>query len=67
MILSHAGGAQLIVVGSRGRGQLASALLGSTGLGLLHHSPTPVVICPASRAEDQSTDRLANPAATASH
>jgi nucleotide-binding universal stress UspA family protein len=66
VILSHAEGAQLIVVGSRGRGQLASALIGSTGLGLLHHSPTSVVICPAPRAEDQSTDRLVNPAAAAS-
>jgi nucleotide-binding universal stress UspA family protein len=38
--------AQLIVVGSRSRGRLlASALLGSTGLNLLHHSAVPVMIC----------------------
>jgi nucleotide-binding universal stress UspA family protein len=54
VILSQAQGAQLIVVGSRGRGGVASALLGSTGLNLLHHSPTPVVICPASRGEGKS-------------
>ncbi|MET0474525.1 MAG: universal stress protein [Mycobacterium sp.] len=55
VILDYAADAQLVVVGSRGRGELASALLGSTGLGLLHHSPAPVVICPASRVHDQST------------
>jgi nucleotide-binding universal stress UspA family protein len=54
VILDHAVGAQLVVVGSRGRGELASALLGSTGLSLLHHSPAPVVICPSSCADDQS-------------
>lgn len=48
VILQHAVGAQLVVVGHRGRGNLASALLGSTGLGLLHHSPAPVMMCPAS-------------------
>lgn len=37
--------AQLFVVGSRGRGLLAGALLGSTGLNLLHHSAVPVMIC----------------------
>lgn len=49
VILSHAAGAQFVVIGSRGRGRVASALLGSTGLALLHHSPVPVVTCPASR------------------
>jgi nucleotide-binding universal stress UspA family protein len=36
---------QLVVIGSRGRGLLAGAVLGSTGLNLLHHSPVPVMIC----------------------
>jgi nucleotide-binding universal stress UspA family protein len=36
---------QMIVVGSRGKGVLAGALLGSTGLNLLHHSAIPVMIC----------------------
>jgi nucleotide-binding universal stress UspA family protein len=66
MILSRAFGAQIVVLGSRGRGGLASVLLGSTGLGLLHHSPVPVVICPGAGASaepnppgDQLVDRAA--------
>ena len=45
-------GAQLVVVGSRGRNALASAVLGSTALNLLHHSTVPVMVCrsrPAAR------------------
>lgn len=37
--------AQLVVVGSRGRNALASAVLGSTALNLLHHSTVPVMVC----------------------
>ena len=44
-LLRCAEDAQLIVVGSRGRGLLAGTLLGSTGLNLLHHSEIPVMIC----------------------
>lgn len=44
-LLNCARDAQLFVVGSRGRGVLAGALLGSTGLNLLHHSAIPVMIC----------------------
>ncbi|GAA0445121.1 universal stress protein [Actinoplanes capillaceus] len=40
--VSH--GAQLVVVGSRGRGTLAGTLLGSTGLQLLHHADSPVYL-----------------------
>ncbi len=36
--------AQLVVVGSRGRHALAGALLGSTGMQLLHHADCPVLI-----------------------
>ncbi|MFV1362407.1 universal stress protein [Mycolicibacterium elephantis] len=44
-LLQHAADAQLVVVGSRGRGLLAGALLGSTSLNMLHHSPVPVLVC----------------------
>ena len=40
--VSH--GAQLVVVGSHGHGSIAAALLGSTGLQLLHHADCPVLI-----------------------
>lgn len=44
-LLKHLDGAQMVIVGSRGHGALAGALLGSTGLNLLHHSPLPVGVC----------------------
>lgn len=44
-LLRHLDGAQLVVVGSRGHGALASAVIGSTSLNLLHHSPLPVAVC----------------------
>lgn len=44
-ILQHTADAQLVVVGSRGRGVFTGALLGSTGLNLLHHSRVPTMIC----------------------
>lgn len=37
-------GAQMVVVGTRGRNALTSAVLGSTALNLLHHSPVPVMV-----------------------
>lgn len=36
---------QLVIVGSRGRGSIATILLGSTGANLIHHAHCPVMIC----------------------
>lgn len=36
---------QLVIVGSHGRGSIASLVLGSTGANLVHHAHCPVMIC----------------------
>ena len=43
-LLEQAAQAQLVVVGSRGRGEFSSLVLGSVGHALLHRSPCPVAI-----------------------
>lgn len=45
ILADHAKNAQLIVVGSHGRGPRLGALMGSTSQNLLHHAPCPVTIC----------------------
>ncbi|GAA2797945.1 universal stress protein [Saccharopolyspora taberi] len=43
-LVEHAENAQLVVVGSRGRGGMTGMLLGSTSRALLHVAPCPVLI-----------------------
>jgi nucleotide-binding universal stress UspA family protein len=43
----------LVVVGSRGRGAIRAALLGSTSHYVLHHSPVPVLIVHADRSRER--------------
>lgn len=43
-------GATLLVVGSRGRGYLRAALMGSVSAGLCRSAPCPVVVVPAGAA-----------------
>ncbi|MGW0025784.1 universal stress protein [Rhodococcus sp. NPDC003383] len=44
VLLGQLDDAQLVVVGSHGRGQIAAALLGSTSQNLVHNAPCPVLI-----------------------
>jgi nucleotide-binding universal stress UspA family protein len=44
VLAEAAEGADLLVVGNRGHGGLAEALLGSVGQYCVHHAPCPVVI-----------------------
>jgi nucleotide-binding universal stress UspA family protein len=44
VLLGAAAGADLLVVGSRGHGAFADALLGSVGQHCVHHAPCPVLI-----------------------
>jgi nucleotide-binding universal stress UspA family protein len=56
------GGHDLVVMGSRGRGAVRSALLGSTSHYVLHHSPAPVLII---HPEEASHELQAQPEAEA--
>ena len=46
-LVAEAEGADLVVVGSRGRGGLTSALLGSVSGHVVHHAGCPVVVVKA--------------------
>ncbi|HUC27319.1 MAG TPA: universal stress protein [Streptosporangiaceae bacterium] len=50
VLLDAADGADLLVVGSRGHGGFAEALLGSVSQHCVHHAPCPVVIIRDRRA-----------------
>lgn len=46
VLLDAAGGAEELVVGHRGRGAVASALLGSVGMSTVRHATCPVTVVP---------------------
>lgn len=46
VLVEQAREAELLVVGSRGRGAAKSLLLGSVSQGIAHHAPCPLVIVP---------------------
>jgi nucleotide-binding universal stress UspA family protein len=43
-LLEQAQSAQLVVVGTRGRGEITGLLLGSTSRAMVQHSPCPVIV-----------------------
>lgn len=50
-------GADLIVVGTHGRGAVTGALMGSVAKGLCHTSHRPVLVVPPARPTERATER----------
>jgi len=55
-LLDASAGAELLVVGSRGHGGFAEALLGSVGQHCVHHATCPVVVIREPAAPEPSPD-----------
>jgi len=53
--------AQLIVVGTRGHGRVAGALLGSVAQGLMHSTPCPVLVVPSDSGKQPTSDTAEQP------
>jgi nucleotide-binding universal stress UspA family protein len=54
VLLDIAAGADMLVVGSRGHGEFAEALLGSVSQNCVHHAPCPVLIMRGVRGQAAS-------------
>jgi nucleotide-binding universal stress UspA family protein len=57
-------GAQLVVVGTRGHGRTAGALLGSVAQGLMHGTPCPVLVIPPVDGKRATTETAEQPTTT---